>query len=158
MIEIVNTEPITQSESSLKVYNNDREEIRGPFEITATVRFDEISKKQQKVFDFAGAGGGNRILMGQYGVTNSMKFVIVQGGTTRIIAQETIVQGEVAAWSMSIKSSGAMELKKNGVVVATGQGPVPLDVERKLRFVGYSNSANDDRLVGLVRNLKVTNL
>ena len=103
MIEIVNTEPITQSESSLKVYNNDREEIRGPFEITATVRFDEISKKQQKVFDFAGAGGGNRILMGQYGVTNSMKFVIVQGGITRIVAPETIVQGEVVCRSSQVE-------------------------------------------------------
>ena len=59
---------------------------------------------------------------------------------------------------MSIKSSGAMEVKKNGVVVAAGNGLVPLNFERNLRFVGYSNSANDNRLVGLVSNLEVTNL
>ena len=157
MANVVDTPQITEQTSSLKYYNIENEPIRGPFRLSVEARFDDLSKKNQKVFDFAD-DSRSRILLGQIGF-NNMEFTVVQNQKTyRVTANGAIVQGEFAKWAVAIDWNGGMQIMKNEKVLVTGSGVIPLNIERRLSFIGESQAIEDDRFVGTIRNLRVENL
>ena len=159
MVDLVETPNLTPEDSVFEYYNIDYEDIDGAFSLSVEARFDDLGLVQQKVFDFsAPVGEASRILMGQFGDTASMEFVIVQGGQIyRIIAENALVEGEFAKWTVGINGNGQMSIAKNGTVLATGQGVVPQDIDRSFKFIGESPAITDDRFDGVIRNLEVTN-
>ncbi len=155
-VEITETAPLEQD--SLQYFNID-DEITGAFDLSVEARFDDLGAGAwQRVFDFGNGEYQDNIWLGQVAGSNTMGFEVFNGAqSVRIEAPNAIVEGELAEWSVSVDGDGLMQLWKNGALLAEGQGYVPADVERALRYVGDSNWVNDTRLVGQVRNLEVVN-
>ncbi|MEQ8480377.1 MAG: DUF1929 domain-containing protein [Hoeflea sp.] len=118
----------------------------------AIVRFDDLDGGNwQRVFDYGDGPDSNNIWLGQAVGSNEMRFEILDGQTKYSIdAVDGIVEGETARWTAQITSDGTMQLFKDGVLVAEGEGIVPPDVERPSKLVGSSNWGGDTPLIGEV--------
>uniref|UniRef100_UPI0030DACE0C galactose oxidase-like domain-containing protein n=1 Tax=uncultured Hoeflea sp. TaxID=538666 RepID=UPI0030DACE0C len=118
----------------------------------AIVRFDDLGGGNwQRVFDYGDGPDNNNIWLGQVAGSNEMRFEILDGPTKYAIeAVDGIVEGETARWTAQITSDGTMQLFKDGVLVAEGEGIVPPDVERPSKLVGSSNWGGDTPLIGEV--------
>ena len=156
MVPLVDTGPL---EANNPIYNIDDEQINGAFELTVEARYDDVDAGTfQRVFDFGNGAGQDEIWLGQVGSSADMRFEIIQNGQAfNITAPGAIVEGDISTWKVSVDETGFMQLFKNGTEVASGQGVVPVDVERTQNFVGASNWPADSYLRGMVRNLEITN-
>jgi hypothetical protein len=127
------------------------------FEVTATVRFDDLEAGDwQRVFDYGNGPGADNILMGQQSGSDNMTFHIYQAGEQYVLtAPGAIVEGETATWSVQIDETGFMEMSKDGDVLAQSQGVVPADIVRVNELVGQSAWSSDTPLVGEVLALDV---
>ncbi len=159
MAPLVETGDFDITDMSLAVYGVDDDPINGAFELTVEARFDDVAGgSYQRVFDFGNGQAADNIILGQIANTPDMYFAIFDGDTQyRIIAQNAIVEGVVAKWTVSVDASGYMRMWKNDVLVAEGQGVAPNDVDRTSNLVGKSNWSADDDLEGEVRFLEIVN-
>ncbi len=117
-------------------------QIDGAFEFEATLRFDDITDaRDQRVFEFGGEGE-DRISFGQLGPSSAVLFEIVQDGVTAlIVAEDALIEGETATWTVGVDESGFMYIEKDGVQIAEGDGIVPAGSERLVNLLGGSGSA-----------------
>ena len=129
-------------------------QIDGAFEFEATVRFDDLSAAPgQKVFEFGGAGE-DRLSFGQLGPSTAVLFEIVQDGASwLIVAEDAIVEGESATWTVGVDETGFMYVEKDGLQIAEGDGVVPADSERLTNMLGGSDGT---ALVGAISGVSVT--
>lgn len=130
------------------------------FKAEALVRFDDLDAGAwQRVFDFGNGPGQDNILLTQQGASNAMAFQIHDGGRVfQITAEDAIVEGEVAKWGAQVDENGLMQIFKDDVLVAEGQGVAPTDVVRDNMLVGRSNWSNDTPLVGEVIEIEHTDI
>ncbi len=157
MAPVVETPPLEQT--SLQYFNIDDDPIDGAFALTVEARFDDLDGGEwQRVFDFGNGPNSDNIWLGQVGNSDDMAFEIWRDGEAhRITAEDVITEGEVAEWKVDVSDTGFMRLWKDDVLVASGQGAVPADVDRVQNFIGDSNWTTDSRLIGQVRNLEIVN-
>jgi serralysin len=130
-------------------------EIDGAFTAFATARFDDLSAgNYQRIFDTGNGQDRDNIWLGQVGNGDDMAFEILNGaGRHRIVAADTIVEGQAAKWQASVGDGGWMRLFKDDLLVAEGQGARPDDVARGIDLVGQSNWSWDTPLVGRIDDL-----
>lgn len=136
---------------------NKPQQINGPFTIDVSARFDNVAGGNwQRVFDFGNGPYMNNILFGQCGNTGDMCFDIWQSGSqSRVVATNSITEGELATWTVSVDEQGNMVIVKNNEKIAEGAGVVPANVNRANNLVGYSNWQSDDPLDGVILGLVV---
>ncbi|MCR8548328.1 hypothetical protein M4578_10840, partial [Salipiger sp. P9] len=132
-------------------------QIDGAFEFEATVRFDDIEAGgSQRVFEFGG-NGEDSISFGQLGPSSAVYFEIVQGGATSyIVAEDALVDGETATWTVGVDETGFMYIEKDGVQIAEGDGMVPADTLRDSNLIGSSDNGALTPLLGEVSNVSIT--
>ncbi|MCR8548327.1 hypothetical protein M4578_10835, partial [Salipiger sp. P9] len=132
-------------------------QIDGAFEFEATVRFDNIGAGgSQRVFEFGG-DGEDRISFGQLGPSSAVYFEIVQGGATSyIVAEDALVDGETATWTVGVDETGFMYIEKDGVQIAEGDGMVPADTLRDSNLIGESSLADVSPLQGEIIDVSIT--
>ncbi|MFN3260340.1 MAG: PA14 domain-containing protein, partial [Pikeienuella sp.] len=133
------------------------EEVGPAFHAEATVRFDNLAGGHwQRIFDYGNGPASDNILLTQVGNSNDLRFEIYDGSASHsIVANGVIVEGETATWTAQVSDDGLMQILKNGIVVAEGQGIVPPDVERANKLVGESNWGGDTPLIGEVISITV---
>ncbi|ANT61778.1 hypothetical protein AYJ57_14970 [Salipiger sp. CCB-MM3] len=131
----------------------DLPQIDGTFEFEATIRFDDLSGASgQKVFEFGGSGE-DRITFGQLGPSSAVIFEIVQDGATwMVVAEDAIIEGETATWTVGVDETGFMYVDKDGVQVAEGDGVVPSDTERSVNQLG---GTGDSALIGEIADVSI---
>lgn len=114
-------------------------QIDGAFEFEATLRVDDLAAGNgQTVFEYGG-GGANAITFGQLGPSSAMMLEIVQDGVTHyVVAEDALVAGETATWTVGIDETGQMYIDKDGATLIEGEGVVPADVERLPALLGDS--------------------
>ncbi|WP_226621952.1 calcium-binding protein [Alloyangia pacifica] len=129
-------------------------QIDGAFAFEATIRFDDLSAAQgQKVFEFGGADE-DRLTFGQLGPSTAVLFEIGQDGASwLIVAEDALVEGETATWTVGVDETGFMFVEKDGVQVAEGDGVVPADSERLSNLLG---GAGETALVGDISDVSIT--
>lgn len=132
-------------------------QIDGAFRVDATVRFDDvIGGYWQRVFDFGDGPSTNNIVLSQIENTTDLMFEMWQDGSVyRVTAENAIVQGETATFSVGAEPDGRIWLSKDGNLLAEGEGIVPADVERVNLLVGESNWPEDEPLIGEVSVIDV---
>ncbi|KMK66447.1 calcium-binding protein [Puniceibacterium sp. IMCC21224] len=132
-------------------------QIDGAFEFEATVRFDDIGAGgSQRVFEFGGAGEDS-ITFGQLGPSTAVLFEIVQdGATSLIVAEDALVEGETATWTVGVDETGFMYIEKDGVQVGEGDGVVPADVPRLSNTLGASSNPDLTPLIGEISDVSIT--
>lgn len=126
--------------------------IDGAFTLSVTVRFDSLGYGSgQTVFDSGDAASADNIILSQAGTGGTMEFIVfVDGVRHAIAADDVIVLGETALWTVTVDADGVMSLEKDGAVVAQGQGDVPADVTRPSTLLGESNTDAYAALTGEV--------
>ncbi|MFK7889339.1 MAG: sialate O-acetylesterase [Granulosicoccus sp.] len=127
------------------------------FEATITARFDTLSGGyQQPLFDFGNGPAADNILLSQAVNSDDMRFVLWAGERTYFIeALDAITPGVFSSWRALVDRNGVMQLYKNGILLAEGQGiPVP-DVQRVRKLIGQSSFPEDTPLVGQVLSLSI---
>ncbi|WP_353472965.1 calcium-binding protein [Salipiger sp. H15] len=117
-------------------------QIGGAFEFEAELRFDDLTDARgQQVFEFGGAGE-DRIAFGQLGPSNAVVFSVSQDGFTHyIVAEDALIEGETATWTVGVDETGFMYVEKDGVQVAEGDGVVPNGSERLTNLLGGSGDS-----------------
>jgi Ca2+-binding RTX toxin-like protein len=130
-------------------------QISGPFTLDVTARFDGLGYgRGQTVFEFSDTAGRDAILFGQTGTSATVEFVVfVDGVRHAVSAENAIIPGQTAQWSVAVGAGGLMSITKNGVLLAQGPGDVPLDVSRPIGLFGDSHAPDGDQLVGVVSAL-----
>jgi hypothetical protein len=130
-------------------------EIDGAFSVFAEARFDDLDGGRfQRIFDTGRGPDADNVWLGQLWTGDDMAFEIFDNGVKhRIVAMDSIVEGQTADWEASVDAKGWMKLFKDGALLAEGQGAVPRDVDRPLDHVGASNYAYDTPLHGVVGDL-----
>ncbi|MBM1587661.1 calcium-binding protein, partial [Sulfitobacter mediterraneus] len=131
-------------------------DINGAFSLTVTTRFDTvIGGTGQTIFDFGDGTRQNDLLLAQISNSASLEFVVFfDGQRYAIVADDVIVAGETAQWTVGVDAAGMMRLSKGESIVAQGQGAVPADVDRDTAQVGASNGADKGPLNGVVSSLE----
>lgn len=130
----------------------DPPEVDLMFDATVTVRFDDVDGGDwQPVFDFGAGLAQDNILLTQFYGRDDMAFYVFDGSTShKIVAKDSITEGETATWRTTVDENGKMSLYKNGELLVSGAGVVPNDVERDSMYVGQSNWPSDTPLIGEV--------
>ncbi len=157
MVDLVNVDPLGSQQTIY--YDIEEEQITGAFSITVQARFDELeSRSNQRIFDIGNDAGTSNIVLGQFSNSTDMLFAVyVDGQKYEIRAPNVIVEDEIADWKTVVLTDGTMELYKNDLLVAQGQGAVPENIERNNMLIGESHWPGDDRLQGMVRSLEIIN-
>jgi Ca2+-binding RTX toxin-like protein len=131
-------------------------DINGAFSLTVTARFDTvIGGTGQTVFDFGDGTRQDDILLAQISNSATLEFVVFLGGQRHAIsADDAIVAGESAQWTVAVDVAGVMSLSKAGSLLAQGQGAIPADVDRDTAQVGAANAADKGPLNGAVSSVE----
>mgnify|MGYP000442226144 CR=1 FL=1 len=135
----------------------DIDDISGAFALEVTARFDEIQGAYwQRILDFGSGPQNGNIILAQVENTSDMMFALYQDGVVhRVIAPDAIVAGEVATWRIGRDPDGRMWIEKDGVLEDEIQAVVPANVPRINEYIGQSNWADDDDLIGAVMGIDV---
>ncbi len=137
----------------------DQPNINGAFNVDALARFDDLDGGNwQRIFDFGNGPAVNNIVLAQVENTNTLVFFISNSDDSfaTLNVPNAIIEGETALFSASVSDTGLMSVAKNGIPIGSMQGIVPLDVDRNLELVGYSNWPEDSPLIGEVSSLVFT--
>ncbi len=148
--------PLIGSATNFKMASvNTIPEISGEFSVFANVRFDNLAGGSfQRIFDTGNGAGKDNIYFGQEGNGDDMLFTVMQGTRSyQVRATDVIKQGEEAHWGAKVDANGMMQIYKNGVMLAQGQGVVADDVIRSMDHIGSSNWSWDTPLIGAVNDL-----
>lgn len=131
-------------------------DINGAFSLSVTARFDTvIGGTGQTVFDFGDGTRQNDILLAQVSNSATLEFVIFVGGQRfAVAADDAIVAGETAQWTVAVDAAGLMSLSKGASLLVQGQGADPADVDRDTAQVGAANADDKGPLNGAVSSLE----
>jgi galactose oxidase len=130
-------------------------DITGPFEIEVGLRFDEVENfKWQRVIELSNGPGKDEISFGQVANNGTMILEIWKDGKSfSVIAENSILMGQVTSWKFGVDSNGRMFIAKNGFLLAENKlGAVPADVKRSVKLLGRSISPGIDSLHGSIIN------
>ena len=138
-------------------FKQDLPDIHGAFTVSAKATFDDVDGGSwQRILDIGNGPASDNIILTQVGTSNDLQFTIMNGAkSSKIVAEDAIVEGVEAAWTATVDEAGWMRLFKDGERVAEGQGLVPRDIERTNEFVGRSNWEKDTPLIGQVNDVNV---
>ena len=159
MVDLVDTG--ASDSSSAMVYAIDDEQIDGAFALAVTARFDDLNgADSQTIFELLDSSTGAYIKLAQIGETDDIEFVIYQNGETyRVVAEDVIVEGELATWRVGVDAEGVMRIMKDSEVLVESDADlnaIPEDIDRDTYLVGET-SASDSEFIGLIRDLKIAN-
>lgn len=131
--------------------------ISGPFTLSAEATFNDLRGGfWQRVFDFGNGPNSDNIALTQVRNSNDIKFSIFDGPTEySITAEDAIIEGVPARWTVSVDADGMMTISRNGTELKREQGTVPNNVIRKNNYIGSSNWVGDSPIIGRVSGINI---
>lgn len=131
--------------------------ISGPFTLSAEATFNDLRGGfWQRVFDFGNGPDSDNIALTQVRNSNDIKFSVFDGATEySITAEDAIIEGVPARWTVSVDTDGMMTISRNGIELKREQGTVPNNVIRTNNYIGSSNWAGDSPIIGRVSDITI---
>lgn len=131
--------------------------IGGDLSFSIYAKFDTTTSSQTLIDLGNGAGNNNIRLSLQDASTNTMRFVVYDGGTAAYIDVEgAVIDGEWALWTATIASDGTLALYKNGnLLKSENVGATANSVARTSNYLGDSNWTSFQTLDGSISSFSV---
>ncbi len=114
-----------------------------------------------RFLDFGVGQANQNILFARTSTSNDLELDIANGANSFIGVVKTtsgpIVNNQWVLYTATMNSTGTMTIYKNGGVVATANGSLPLVVTRTSNFIGRSNWPSDSYYQGSMDDMRVYN-
>jgi|GEM_PF-1863288 len=118
----------------------------------------DTAASSTRIVDFGNGPDGRNILLTREGMSNTMTFKVLNGGSGSVAMFVPNVW-EIGKWmhvAITVDASGQATMYKNGLPVAVQGGfPLPVNVPRTNMYVGKSNWAENALFQGQMADLKL---